>query len=249
MALASLAQARVSRTRLAGLLALAETAGHEKQTAAREKQEATDSFVDKRKRKTSRERLEMMEAGEAAAGEVTVIVGASAEKPQNGSAADKGAAKGGVAVGIQGGEFWWAEPAPPGTTTELDNGAAAAAKPGKGANRRAAKPGKGGTSTTAGAPAAAGAPPAAAAAVLAAQRPTLRNISLEVRAGELVAVVGQTGAGKSSLCAAMLGEMVQREGAPLVAPSSAAYCAQTAWILNATVRENIVFGEVFDAAR
>jgi len=70
-----------------------------------------------------------------------------------------------------------------------------------------------------------------------------------VRAGELVAVVGQTGAGKSSLCAAMLGEMVQRIGGPLVAPRSAAYCAQAAWILNATVRENIVFGEAFDSAR
>ena len=246
MALASLAQARVSRTRLAGLLALAETAGHEKQTAAREKKEATDSFVEKKKRKTSKERLEMMEAGEAAAAEVIVAVGASPERPQNGSAADEGAAaKGGVAVGIQGGEFWWAEPAPPGTTTELGNGAVAATKPGKGGKRRTAKPGKGGTSTTAGAPAAAGAPPEQ----LAAQRPTMRDISLEVRAGELVAVVGQTGAGKSSLCAAMLGEMVQREGAPLVAPRSAAYCAQTAWILNATVRENIVFGEAFDAAR
>ena len=252
MALASLAQARVSRTRLAGLLALAETAGHEKQTAAREKQEATDSFVEKKKkRRSTKERLEMMEAGEAAAGEVTVMVGASPERPQNGSAAAEGVAKGGVAVGIQGGEFWWAEPAPPGSTTELGNGAAAAAKPGEGAKLRTSKPGKGGTSTTAtrtaaaGAPAATGAPPEQ----LAAQRPTLRDISLEVRAGELVAVVGQTGAGKSSLCAAMLGEMVQREGAPLVAPPSAAYCAQTAWILNATVRENIVFGEAFDAAR
>ena len=28
-----------------------------------------------------------------------------------------------------------------------------------------------------------------------------------------------------------------------------AYCAQTAWILNATVKENIVFGEAFNAAR
>ena len=57
--------------------------------------EATDSFFDRRKRKTSKERLEIMGAGEAAAGEVTVTAGASPETPQNGSAADEGATKGG----------------------------------------------------------------------------------------------------------------------------------------------------------
>ena len=49
--------------------------------------EASDSFFDRRKRKTSKERLEMIE--------VAVIAGASPEKPQNGPAADEGAAKGG----------------------------------------------------------------------------------------------------------------------------------------------------------
>ena len=37
--------------------------------------------------------------------------------------------------------------------------------------------------------------------------PTLRDMSLEARAGQLVMVVGEVGAGKSSLLAAILGEM------------------------------------------
>ena len=59
--------------------------------------EASDSFFDRRKRKTSKERLEMIE--------VAVTAGASPEKPQNGPAADEGAAKGGprcVAATVRG---------------------------------------------------------------------------------------------------------------------------------------------------
>ena len=39
------------------------------------------------------------------------------------------------------------------------------------------------------------------------EKPCLDSISLSVKKGSLVAVVGQVGAGKSSLLAAMLGEM------------------------------------------
>ena len=38
----------------------------------------------------------------------------------------------------------------------------------------------------------------------------LRDITLEVKGGELVMVVGEVGAGKSSLLAAILGEMNSR---------------------------------------
>lgn len=43
--------------------------------------------------------------------------------------------------------------------------------------------------------------------------PVLRSISLELPSGQLLAVVGQVGAGKSSLLAALLGEMHARGGA------------------------------------
>jgi ATP-binding cassette, subfamily C (CFTR/MRP), member 1 len=73
----------------------------------------------------------------------------------------------------------------------------------------------------------------------------LIDINLEVRPGELLAIVGPTGSGKSSLVNAMLGEMNVLNGQAKLC-GSAAYAPQQAWIFNATVRENIVFGNDFD---
>ena len=78
--------------------------------------------------------------------------------------------------------------------------------------------------------------------------PTLRNISLAVGRGELVAVVGVVGAGKSSLLSAILGEMAAL-GGPVRLGSGClrkAYVAQQAWIQNLTIRENILFGSNWD---
>ncbi|XP_077478235.1 multidrug resistance-associated protein 1-like [Stigmatopora argus] len=69
----------------------------------------------------------------------------------------------------------------------------------------------------------------------------LRGIHLKVKSGTLVAVVGQVGSGKSSLLAAILGEMTQRSGSVLVG-GSLAYVPQQAWIQNATLEENVLFG-------
>ncbi|XP_071095599.1 multidrug resistance-associated protein 1-like [Haliotis cracherodii] len=73
-------------------------------------------------------------------------------------------------------------------------------------------------------------------------KPTLRKMNLEVPEGKLVAVVGQVGAGKSSLISAMLGEMDKLSGSVTV-KSSIAYVPQEAWIQNATLRDNITFGQ------
>lgn len=43
-------------------------------------------------------------------------------------------------------------------------------------------------------------------------QPILSNLNVRIRAGELVAVVGATGAGKSSLLSALIGQMVKFEG-------------------------------------
>ncbi|PVD27025.1 hypothetical protein C0Q70_12175 [Pomacea canaliculata] len=72
-------------------------------------------------------------------------------------------------------------------------------------------------------------------------KPTLRNINLNIPEGKLVAVVGPVGCGKSSLLAAMLGEMEKLQGR-VVVKNSVAYVPQEAWILNATARDNILFG-------
>uniref|UniRef100_A0A674N5W4 ABC-type glutathione-S-conjugate transporter n=1 Tax=Takifugu rubripes TaxID=31033 RepID=A0A674N5W4_TAKRU len=66
-------------------------------------------------------------------------------------------------------------------------------------------------------------------------------ISVRVPRGSLVAVVGPVGSGKSSLLSAMLGETEKRCGHVTV-KGSVAYVPQQAWIQNATVQDNILFG-------
>ncbi|GAK67638.1 ABC transporter family protein [Moesziomyces antarcticus] len=77
---------------------------------------------------------------------------------------------------------------------------------------------------------------------------TLDALDLTVPRGALCAVVGGVGSGKSSLVSALAGEMRQTQGKVTLA-SSTAVCAQTAWIQSTTIRNNIVFGNVFDPER
>merc|ERR1712032_1743779 len=77
---------------------------------------------------------------------------------------------------------------------------------------------------------------------------TLTEVDLAVGKGHLVAVVGKIGSGKSSLLAAVLGELTKVEGSSRV-EGSISYVAQQAWIQNMTVRENILFGSEFNAAK
>jgi ABC-type multidrug transport system fused ATPase/permease subunit len=59
---------------------------------------------------------------------------------------------------------------------------------------------------------------------------TLGDISLSVKKGELIAVVGRVGAGKSSLLSAVLGEMNKLDGQVTVR-GTVAYTAQQPWIM------------------
>lgn len=77
---------------------------------------------------------------------------------------------------------------------------------------------------------------------------TLIDINLNIKRGELVAVIGAVGCGKSSLLSTLLGEMNLQSGLVRVA-GSIAYCDQRPWILNATVKDNILFGLDYDEAR
>ncbi|XP_052061601.1 multidrug resistance-associated protein 1-like [Mytilus californianus] len=79
-------------------------------------------------------------------------------------------------------------------------------------------------------------------------QPALKDIDLEVKEGKLVAVVGTVGAGKSSLISAFLGEMEKLNGNVNV-KGSIAYVPQQAWIQNATVRDNILFGKEMDECK
>lgn len=76
-------------------------------------------------------------------------------------------------------------------------------------------------------------------------RPTLSNVTLRIPDGSLTAIVGRIGQGKSSLLSAIMGELYKREGS-LTVYGDISYVPQQAWIVNATVRENILFGKPFD---
>uniref|UniRef100_A0A8C5JW94 MRP2 protein n=1 Tax=Junco hyemalis TaxID=40217 RepID=A0A8C5JW94_JUNHY len=76
----------------------------------------------------------------------------------------------------------------------------------------------------------------------------IRDVTLDITPGSLVAVVGPVGSGKSSLVSAMLGEMENIKG-HINIQGSLAYVPQQAWIQNATLKDNIIFGSEVDEAR
>ena len=69
----------------------------------------------------------------------------------------------------------------------------------------------------------------------------LQSIDYAARQGELSCIVGRVGAGKSSLLSAMLGEMHKTKG-EVVVRGTVAFVAQTPWIIDCSIRENIIFG-------
>ena len=77
----------------------------------------------------------------------------------------------------------------------------------------------------------------------------LHDISMTIGHGELVAVIGPVGSGKTSLLAALAGQMRCTGGGLILGASRRAFCPQHAWIQNATARHNIVFGRPFDRER
>ncbi|XP_048752627.2 ATP-binding cassette sub-family C member 3-like isoform X3 [Ostrea edulis] len=76
----------------------------------------------------------------------------------------------------------------------------------------------------------------------------LKEVNIAIPEGGLVAVVGQVGQGKSSLLSAILGEMIKIRGKVSV-KGSVAYVSQEAWIQNATIQENVLFGNKMDDKR
>ncbi|KAI8865602.1 hypothetical protein GQ42DRAFT_90669, partial [Ramicandelaber brevisporus] len=83
----------------------------------------------------------------------------------------------------------------------------------------------------------------------------LSNLNVRFPTGKLSVIAGNTGQGKTSLLLALLGEMTRIEG-DIVLPTTdgntikdVSYVAQTAWLRNATIRNNIVFGEPYDEER
>ncbi|KAI7349513.1 bile acid-transporting ATPase [Hortaea werneckii] len=91
------------------------------------------------------------------------------------------------------------------------------------------------------------------------------DMDLHFKVGQLNIIIGPTGSGKTSLLMALLGEMSLLEGSVYLPggrsredlkvdpdtglTESVAYCAQQAWLVNGTIKENIVFASKWDARR
>lgn len=78
--------------------------------------------------------------------------------------------------------------------------------------------------------------------------PTLSNISIDIRKGHLVGIIGHVGSGKSSLLQVILKEIELQSGS-LVVRGSTAYTNQEPWIFNSSIRQNILFGLEYDKER
>ncbi|KAJ1815706.1 hypothetical protein LPJ75_002277 [Coemansia sp. RSA 2598] len=94
----------------------------------------------------------------------------------------------------------------------------------------------------------------------------LRDIDVQFPLGKLSLIGGATGSGKTSMLSALIGEMhlvsgyvqvpiaLARNGSEYGASAgrsvaNVAYVAQEPWLCNATIRDNILFGEPFDQPR
>ncbi|RMJ01545.1 hypothetical protein CDV36_015712 [Fusarium kuroshium] len=72
------------------------------------------------------------------------------------------------------------------------------------------------------------------------QKPILSGIDVQVPRGMFTLLVGPVGSGKSTLLKAFLGEVSIMSGSVQVSCSEIAYCDQTPWHMNGTVRDSIV---------
>lgn len=68
----------------------------------------------------------------------------------------------------------------------------------------------------------------------------IRNATFRIPKGSLVMIVGPAGAGKTTLLRAVVGELSPSAGSVKRRYDEMAYCQQSAWIANTTVRKNIV---------
>ena len=99
-----------------------------------------------------------------------------------------------------------------------------------------------------------------------AENPAFRliNVDTEFRIGGLNVIAGPTGSGKTSLLMALLGEMTLLNGKVYLPggydrlslkpredglTESVAYCAQQAWLVNDTIKQNIIFASPYDEQR
>lgn len=74
----------------------------------------------------------------------------------------------------------------------------------------------------------------------------LAGLKFSIPAKKITMVVGPVGSGKSLLLESIIGETTIRQGGITNTVSYAAYCPQTPWLMNDTIRHNVTGGSEFD---
>ncbi|KAG7195930.1 uncharacterized protein KQ657_002316 [Scheffersomyces spartinae] len=78
-------------------------------------------------------------------------------------------------------------------------------------------------------------------------RCALENISFVAHKGDFICVIGKVGSGKSTLLSAILGQLQSNNSnSNAQVFGTIAYCSQSPWIINASVKDNILFGHRYD---
>ncbi|XP_055640688.1 ATP-binding cassette sub-family C member 4-like [Toxorhynchites rutilus septentrionalis] len=78
--------------------------------------------------------------------------------------------------------------------------------------------------------------------------PTLSNLSIEFRKGQLIGIVGAVGSGKSSILQAILRELPLESG-HILNNEIMSYASQEPWLFAGSIRQNILFGSTMDRKR
>ncbi|OWZ13232.1 ABC transporter [Phytophthora megakarya] len=77
----------------------------------------------------------------------------------------------------------------------------------------------------------------------------LSNITISIPKDKLTLVVGAVGSGKSTLLATLLGELQPEYGVVRIPSRYVSYAAQTPYLTNASIQDNILFGAPLNTAR
>ncbi len=76
--------------------------------------------------------------------------------------------------------------------------------------------------------------------------PLLRNLDFQITRGKLTMIIGPVSSGKTTLLKALLRETPQSTGFNRLDFKDTAYCAQTPWLTNGTVKENVMGDSHYD---
>ena len=78
----------------------------------------------------------------------------------------------------------------------------------------------------------------------------IKDISLEIKKGEFVVILGPTGSGKSSLFNAIMNNFhIYSSNSPIILNGEISYGSQQPWVMSDTIRNNIVFFKDFNLER